>query len=242
MDTMVPIDIVVAPNGVMLPEGLPEQVENPQLLWTLAGVAGAFVRATAAEVAEPIKVRVDVARSDEVAIFWVVGSWVLYASDLRAGTLSMFCEMVRKSRAKSAMRALLGVPSGPVTIPHYAMSLLARNEGIPVGIIVQTVEDPVPLPMFDIRLSDDVQTMWLASVHCNLVARLGEPALRAALATVAELRAAHPDPGAFVDHLPGALMEQHIVDDEAVACIVLEEWHRKGGAAELAALRAMIAP
>jgi len=236
------MNLIVAPNGVALSEDAQRQAQNPPLLWTLAGVAGGLVRATLPDPGQRVEVPVQVARSDDVAIVWVIASWVLHASDLRAGTLSMFCEMVRRSRAKSALAAHLGVSDSSVTVPRYAMSLLARDEGIPVGIIVQSIADPVPLPMLDVRLPGDVQSMWLASVHCNIVARLGEPALRAALAAIAELRAAYPDPGAILDHAPGALARLHIVEDEAVACLFLEQWHRERGAAELAALRAMVAP
>lgn len=236
------MNLIVAPNGVALSEEMQQQSQNPPLLWTLAGVAGGLMRASIPDLSQPTKVDVHVARSDDVAIVWAVGPWVLHASDLRAGTLSMFCEMVRKSRAKSALAAHMGMSRGPMVVPRYAMSLLARDEGIPVGIIVQTTTDPVPLPMVEVRLSGNVQSMWLASVYCNLVARLDEPALRAALATIAKLRAAYPDPDAIYDHAPAAMMQHQIVEDEAVACLVLEQWHRERGTAELAALHAMIAP
>ena len=78
--------IIVAPNGVALPEELQAQLENPPLVWTLAGVVGSLVRSTS-EVTQPIEVGVHVARSDDVACVWGVGPWVFHASDLRAGTL-----------------------------------------------------------------------------------------------------------------------------------------------------------
>ena len=236
------MDLIVAPDGVALSDEVQQQSQNPPLLWTLAGVAGALVRASVEDLGAPIEVEVHVARSDDVAIVWAVGPWVLHASDLRAGTLGMFCEMVRRSRAKGALAATMGMSNDRVVVPRFAMSLLARDEGIPVGIIVQTTDDPVPLPLIEIPLPGNMESMWLASVYCNLVARLGEPALRVALATVAKLRAAHPTPDAIHDHAPNALARHQIVEDEAVACVVLEQWHRAGGAAELAALRAMVAP
>ncbi|HWO20578.1 MAG TPA: hypothetical protein VNO30_17530 [Kofleriaceae bacterium] len=235
------MDLIVAPNGVALSEEAQQQAQNPPLLWTLAGVAGALIRATR-DPGQTVELGVHVARSDDVAIVWLIERWVLHASDLRAGTLSMFCEIVRRSRAKSALANQLGMSRGQVTVPRYMMSLLARDEGIPVGIIVQTTDDPAPLPMADLRLPGDVQSMWLASAYCNIVARLGEPALQAALAAVAELRAAHQDSDAFHDRAADALAQLYITSDEAIACLVLEEWHRERGAAELAALRAMIAP
>jgi hypothetical protein len=234
--------LLVAPDGVALSSEAQQESANPPLLWTIAGVAGALMRACVDELAEPTEVEVQVARSDEVAIVWVVGPWVLHASDLRRGTLSMFCEMTRRSRAKSAMAAQLGTSNGGVMQPRYAMSLIARDEGIPVGIIVQTTADPPPLPMIELPLPDGVLSMWLASVYCNLVARLGAPALHEALATVARLRAAYPDPDAIHDHLPDALAQHQIVEEEAVACLVLERWYRERGNAELAALRTMVAP
>jgi hypothetical protein len=122
------------------------------------------------------------------------------------------------------------------------MSLLARDEGIPVGIIVQHTAQPPPLRMFDFRLSNELYGMWLTSVYANIVARIGEPALRAALATVAQIRAATPDFNAFIDQIPGAMKQHQIVDDEAIGCMQFEQWEHAGGADAIRAFTAMVAP
>ena len=234
------MNIIVAPNGVALPEDMP-QPQNPQLVWTLAGVVGSFVRSSV-QVTQPMEVGVTVARADDVACVWMAGPWLFHASDLRAGTLAMFCEMVRKSRAKAAVAGMLGMQQAAgVTVPRFVMSLLAHDEGIPVGIIVQSTAAQPPLPMIELQLEGSVQAMWLASTHINIVARIGEPALRSALAAVAQLRAQHTDYGAFMDSVPATLQPRSIVDDEAIACLVLDQWEREGGgAARLQQLRSMV--
>jgi hypothetical protein len=232
------MQILVAPNGVGVAEDDQRASANPQLLMSLAGVAGELVRASV-EVRQPIEVSVSVARADDVAIVWQLGAWVLHASDLRAGTLGQYCEMVRKSRAKSA---LAGANPPNVTIPRYVMSLLACDERIPVGIIVQHTANPPPLPSLDFRLAPSMLTMWLTSVYANIVARIGEPALRAALATVAQIRASTTDFGTFLDQVPGAMQRHQIVDEEAIACMQLEPWERAGGADAIRAFTAMVAP
>jgi hypothetical protein len=231
------MDILVAPNGVGVAEEDQRASANPQLLMSLAGVAGELVRGSI-EVQKPIQVPVNVVRADDVAIVWSVGPWVIHASDLRAGTLGQFCEMVRKSRAKSA---LAGANPSNVTIPRYVMSLLARDEGIPVGMIVQHTANPPPLPSLDFQFGSGMLTMWLTSVYANIVARLGEPALRAALATVAQIRASTNDLGTFLDQVPGAMQRHQIVDEEAIACMQFEPWERAGGAEKIRAFLAMIA-
>jgi len=230
------MQILVAPNGVGVAEEDQRASANPQLLMSVAGVAGELVRASV-EVQQPTQVPVNVARADDVSIVWNLGAWVLHASDLRAGTLAQYCEMVRKSRAKSA---LAGANPANVTIPRYVMSLLAYDEGIPVGIIVQHTANPPPLPSLDFQMSQTMLTMWLTSVHANIVARLGEPALRAALATVAKIRASTNDLGAFLDQVPSALQRQQIVDEEAIACMQFEPWERSGGAEAIRAFAAMV--
>jgi len=220
------MQILVAPNGVGVAEEDQRASANPQLLMTVAGVAGELVRGSV-ELAQPTPVPVNVVRADDVAIVWQLGPWILHASDLRAGTLGQYCEMVRKSRAKSA---LAGANPTGVTIPRYVMGLLAHDEGIPVGIIVQHTTNPPPLPSLDLHLSSSMLTMWLTSVHANIVARLGEPAFRAALATVAQVRASTTDLGKFLDQMPAALQRHQIVDEEAIACMQFEPWERAGGA------------
>jgi len=237
------MNIIVAPNGVALPQDVQATLQNPQLVWTLAGVLGSFVRASS-QVTEPIEVPIHVVRADDVANVWAVGPWVFHASDLRSGTLGMYCEMVRKSRAKAGMAQMMGMQAPPgVVIPRYVMSLLAHDEGIPVGIIVQSTAPQPPLPMLELQLEAGVQSMWLASAHINIVARIGEPALRAALAAVATLRAAHTDFGTFIDQMPATLKPHSLVDDEAIACLVLDQWERQdGGAQRMQQLRTMVRP
>jgi hypothetical protein len=192
------------------------------------------------QVSQPIDIAVTVARMDDVACVWAAGPWVFHASDLRAGTLAMYCEMVRKARAKAALTAMLGQPAG-VTVPRYVMSLLAHDEGIPVGIIVQNTAAQLPLPLLELQLEASVQSMWLASTHINIAARIGEPALRLALRAVATLRAQYTDFGAFIDHVPATLQPHQIVDEEALACLVMEQWELDhGGAARIEQLRAMV--
>ena len=232
----------MAPNGVALPEDIQPQLENPPLAWTLAGVVGSFVRSTS-QVTEPIEVGVTIARSDDVACVWMVGPWVFHASDLRAGTLAMYCEMVRKARAKAYMAEMMGMQQPPgVANPRYVMSLLAQDEGIPVGIIVQCTLPQPPLPLLEMRLEGSTESMWLTSVHINIVARIGEPALRAALAAVAQLRAQHTDFDTFLDHMPATLKAHSIVDEEAIACLVLDQWERERGHARIQQLRTMVRP
>jgi hypothetical protein len=232
------VRILVAPNGVGVAEEDQRASKNAPLLMTIAGVAGSLVRASA-DVRQPIQVAVNVARSDDVAVVWAIGPWVLHASDLRAGTLGQYCEMVRRSRAKAGL-----MPANPpgVTVPRYVMSLLANDEGIPVGIIVQHTANPPPLPTFDFRLSSELASMWLTSAYANIVARIGEPALRAALATVAQLRASTPDANALIDQLPAALKRHQIVDEEAIACLHFEAWERAGGGNAIRAFTAIVAP
>lgn len=234
------MNIIVAPDGVALPEDMP-QPQNPQLVWTLAGVVASFVRSSV-QVTQPMEVAVNVARADDVACVWMAGPWVFHASDLRAGTLAMFCEMVRKSRAKTAMAGMLGMQQPPgVAVPRYVMSLLAHDEQIPVGIIVQSTAPQPRLPLIEMQLEGNVQAMWLASVHVNITARIGEQALRKALAAVAQLRAQHTDFGAFMDQVPATLQPHSIVDEEAIACLVLDQWEREGGgAARMQQLRSMV--
>lgn len=237
---MTEMEILVAPNGVGVPEELQRTAPNLPMLLSLAGVTGGLVRGTL-QVTEPVRIRIQVMRSDDVGLVWVAGPWVLHASDLRAGTLSQYCEIVRKSRAKAAMTARLQPPN--VTVPRHVMSLFAADEGIPVGMIVQHTHDPPPVPLLDIGLDGATQTMWLVSVWCNIVARLGEPALRKAIAATEALRAEVNDvPSVLVERLPGVLSAHSLADDEAIACLVLDEWERGGGAAAIRAFTAQVAP
>ena len=75
------MDLIVAPNGVALSEEAQQQAQNPPLLWTLAGVAGALIRATR-DPGQTVELGVHVARSDDVAIVWLIERWVLHASYL----------------------------------------------------------------------------------------------------------------------------------------------------------------
>jgi hypothetical protein len=95
--------ILVAANGVGVAEEDQRASANGALMMTIAGVAGSLVSASV-EVTQPIQVPVGVERADDVAIVWQIGPWILHASDLRAGRWS-YCEMVRRSRAKSALAA-----------------------------------------------------------------------------------------------------------------------------------------
>src|SRR5262245_38017237 len=180
--------VMVAPNGVGIAEEDQARFASPPLLWTLANIAGALVRAVLPDPQRPQELATNVVRNDDVAIVWQLGPWILHGSDLRHGTLSQFFEMCRRSRAKSGMAAIIGGPPG-VLIPKWVMSLLALDEGIPVGVIVQYAGDQAPLPMMELSLPRDVQSMWLTSVRLGLSARVGEPVYQRAISTVAEIRA-----------------------------------------------------
>ncbi len=221
------ITLVVAPNGSALAQDELATVASPKLLWTLAGVAAALVRPMLEKPAETSKVSTTLVRSDDVAIIWQVGPWILHGSDLRAGTLEQYLEIVKTARARGAIASTLGVGT-----PRYAMSGFACDEGIPVGFIVQFAGDEAPLPMVHFPLPRDVQTMWLVAVRLALAARLGEVGLQLALAAAAQERARHPDFARAFEPSMAMLAKDHgIAGDEAVAAMILDGWEREGGGA-----------
>jgi len=230
------IEILVAPNGVGVPAELQDTAPNLPMLLSLAGAVGSLVRTTAT-VTEPVTIPVTVARSDEVGLVWVAGMWHFHASDLRAGTLSQFCAMVDRSRAKSLVAGQLATPN--MTIPRFVMSLCAADEGIPVGIIVQSTHDTPPRPMVDFQLERTAEEMWLLSSYLGLVARIGEDQLQEVLRTAEALAVAPP---ADVARHQAALAAYRLPPDEEIACMGLDPWVRARGGDAIRAFRALVAP
>ena len=226
------IEILVAPNGVGVPAELQDTAPNLPMLLSLAGVVGSLVRTTAT-----VTIPITGARSDEVGLVWVVGMWHFHASDLRAGTLSQFCAMVDRSRAKSLVAGQLATPN--MTIPRFVMSLCAADEGIPVGIIVQSAHDTPPRPMVDVQLERTVEGLWLLGSYLGLVARLGEDQLREVLRTAEALAVAPP---ADVARHQAALAAYRLPPDEEIACMGLDPWVRTHGGDAIRAFRALVAP
>jgi hypothetical protein len=218
---MAMITLVVAPNGVAIPQEQQEKAPSPKLLWTLAPVAAALVRPMLANPSEPTEVATTLIHADEVACVWQVGPWTIHGSDLRGASLAKFKELVGIARGSA------------VSSSRYVMSGVGADEGLPVGFIVQIAGKDAPLPMVSFPLPRDVQTMWLVAKRLDLTARVGEVAFRAALADVAATRAAHADMAGAFDPTMKLLADKHgIGGDEAIAAMILEGWEREGGGAK----------
>ncbi len=232
------MQLKVSPKGTSAPAEDHAAAQNPALFGTMVGVAGALVHASVADPQQSIDVNVHQMQSNEIALVWLVGRWVVHASDLRAGTMTKFCEMVRSSRAKTAVAVPAAVEASR---PAHVMCLMARDEGIPVGMIVHIVGRKPPLPMVELRMRHDIQEMWLVGAIFNVVARIGEDAFRTAIAASIRAREQSPDQETARTRTSEVLAHHQIVDDEAVACAVYPAWSAAGGDAEIQRWRSIVA-
>ncbi|MDB4935255.1 MAG: hypothetical protein JWP87_2227, partial [Labilithrix sp.] len=199
------ITLVVAPNGVAIPEEEQAKVASPKLLWTLAPVAAALARPMLPNPTTPTELKTTLVHDEEIACVWQVGPWIIHGSDLRGGSLSAFQELVRLARGRSAGASALEAPA-----PLFVMSGCGADEGLPVGFIVQMATKEAPLPMVSFPLPRDVQTMWLVAKRLDLNARLGDEAVKAALADVAAVRASHGgEMAAAFEPMMRVLREKH---------------------------------